>query len=91
MKIAVQRECDHREQRVALIPTDVKRLTQQGLQVEVETSAGLGAGYEDEEYSANDAVVSSEREKMLSTADIVLGVRAPLRKKSVFFETAACP
>lgn len=84
MKIVVLRERDRRERRVALIPNHARRLTQQGFKVEVETSAGLGASYEDEEYADNGAIVSSEREKMLSTADIVLSIRAPLPQEVVF-------
>ncbi len=84
MKIVVLQERDPREQRVALIPSHVERLTHQGFQVEVETSAGLGAGYVDKEYETSGAVVSSEREKMLTAADIVLAVRGPLPAEVVF-------
>ncbi len=81
MKIVVPRECDPQEQRVALIPSHVGLLTSKGTQVEVETCAGLGAGYTDEDYETGGALVSSEREKMLARADIVLGVRAPLPRE----------
>ena len=82
MKIVVPRERDQRERRVALIPDHVERLVQKGIEVEVETSAGSGAGCPDEAYQAGGAVVSSEPEKMLAAADLVVGVR-PLPAEDV--------
>ena len=82
MKIVLPRERDQRERRVALIPDHVERLVQKGIEVEVETSAGSGAGCPDEAYQAGGAVVSSEREKMLAAADLVVGVR-PLPAEDV--------
>lgn len=80
MKIVVPRERDQGEQRVALIPDHVERLVKKGIQVTVETSAGLGAGCPDETYRAVGAKISSEREKMLAAADLVVGVGAPSAK-----------
>jgi len=47
------------EKRVALIPTDVGRLTQQGIQVFVEYGAGEGVGFSDEEYQTNNATMQT--------------------------------
>jgi alanine dehydrogenase len=38
------------EKRVALVPTDVGRLTQAGIKVYVEYGAGEGVGFSDHEY-----------------------------------------
>ncbi|MDE2667206.1 MAG: Re/Si-specific NAD(P)(+) transhydrogenase subunit alpha [Acidobacteriota bacterium] len=75
MKIAVPRERDQEERRVALIPDHVEQLVQKGIQVTVEASAGAGAGCPDEAYRSAGAEVSSQRESMLAAADLVVGVR----------------
>ena len=75
MKIAVPRERDQGERRVALIPDHVEQLVQRGIQVTVESSAGAGAGCPDEAYRSAGAEVSSQRESMLAAADLVVSVR----------------
>ena len=55
MKIVVPRECHQGERRVALIPDQVERLLQKGIQVAVEASAGSGAGCPDEAYRGRSA------------------------------------
>lgn len=50
------------EKRVALIPSDVGQLTQQGIQVFVEYGAGEGVGFSDEEYCANNAIMQTADE-----------------------------
>jgi len=47
------------EKRVALIPSDVGRLVQAGIKVYVETGAGDGVGFSDEEYLKNNAVIQT--------------------------------
>ena len=78
MKIVVPRECHQGERRVALIPDQVERLVQRGIQVAVEASAGSGAGCPDEAYRSVGAEVSAQRENMLAAADLVVGVRSLL-------------
>lgn len=75
MKIAVPKERDQEERRVALIPDHVEQLVQRGIQVTVEASAGAGAGCPDEAYRSAGAEVSSQRVSMLAAADLVVGVR----------------
>lgn len=75
MKIAVPRERDQGERRVALIPDHVEQLVRKGIRVTVEASAGAGAGCPDEAYRSAGAEVSSQRESMLAAADLVVGVR----------------
>lgn len=75
MKIVVSRERDQGERRVALIPDHVEKLVQKGIAVEVEASAGSGAGCPDEAYRSAGAEVLSQREEMLAAADLVVGVR----------------
>lgn len=49
-RILLVKETKAQEQRVALIPTDVASLIQQGHTIAVEHNAGLAAGYSDQDY-----------------------------------------
>lgn len=77
MQIVVPAETWANERRVALIPDSVKKLTQAGLSVVVETELGQHAGFSDADYVDAGATVSSDRNALLSSGDIVLRVRKP--------------
>ena len=49
MTIGVPKEIKEQEQRVALLPSAAKQLTRRSHSVLVETNAGIGSGYPDEE------------------------------------------
>ena len=72
MRIAVARETEPGETRVALVPELVARLTGVGYEVAVEPGAGRGALIEDQEYAAVGATVS---ENALHGAGLVLSVQ----------------
>jgi NAD(P) transhydrogenase subunit alpha len=76
MRIAVPVEQQAGEARVALVPESVKKLASSGVEVGVETSAGLRAGYLDEEYRAAGASVM-DRPTLLRGADILTCVNRP--------------
>ena len=50
MIIGVPKEIKEQEQRVALLPSRTNELTKHGHSVLVETNAGLGSGYSDQDY-----------------------------------------
>ena len=50
------------EKRVALVPADVGRLTQEGIKVYVEYGAGEGVGFSDREYEQNNAIMQTPEE-----------------------------
>ncbi|MEO1590208.1 MAG: alanine dehydrogenase [Cyanobacteria bacterium J06632_22] len=58
MKIGLPREIKDQEYRVGLTPASVKVLCDRGHAVQVETQAGVGAGYPDADYIAAGAQVS---------------------------------
>jgi NAD(P) transhydrogenase subunit alpha len=57
MKIAVVRENELGELRVAQVPDTVSRLVKQGFEVWVEAGAGVGAGYADIAYETAGAKI----------------------------------
>jgi len=77
MKIAVAKEIEVSERRVALVPDVVARLVKQGLKVCVESGAGERAFFSDVAYEAAGATVISDSSKLWREADIVLKVNPP--------------
>ncbi|HSR75587.1 MAG TPA: Re/Si-specific NAD(P)(+) transhydrogenase subunit alpha [Xanthobacteraceae bacterium] len=74
MRIAVAREVDPAEPRVAATPDTVKKLTALGAEVTVQAGAGIKSGVLDTDYTAAGATVSANA---IDGADIVLKVRRP--------------
>ncbi|HEV2414148.1 MAG TPA: Re/Si-specific NAD(P)(+) transhydrogenase subunit alpha [Candidatus Dormibacteraeota bacterium] len=77
MKVAVPKESEQGERRVALVPDTVKMLVAAGLDVTVESGAGAAAFLTDDLYVAAGAKVASRAGLMLRDADVVLKVQAP--------------
>ncbi len=76
IRIAVLKEREEGESRVAATPETVGKFIKLGAKVAVEAGAGAGARLSDAEYSAAGAEVTSGP-KALDGADIVLAVRGP--------------
>ncbi len=76
MKILfVRSESDPRETRVAVIPTDAQKLAKIGWSVNIESGAGVKAGFSDEDYKAVGAnVVGADA---IKDADFIVAVRKP--------------
>ena len=75
MRVGIPKESVAGETRVAVIPAGVATLTKAGLQVAVESNAGLAAGFTDAAYTAQGATILS-RADTLDSSDILLQVRA---------------
>jgi NAD(P) transhydrogenase subunit alpha len=74
MRIAVARENDPAEDRVAATPETVKKMKGFGAEVMVEPGAGIKSGIPDAEFTAAGATIVSDAVK---DADVVLKVRRP--------------
>lgn len=77
MKVAVAKEIEVGERRVALIPDTVSRLIKQGLEVWVEAGAGDGAFFTDAAYAAAGATVVADTAQLWGAADVLLKVAPP--------------
>jgi len=76
MRIAVPREQQQGEARVALTPESVKKLVAAGAEIGVETGAGVRAGFPDADYQTAGASLMS-RADLLPEADIWAVVNRP--------------
>ena len=74
MKIAVAKETDPFEPRVAASPDTVKKFKALGVDIAVEPGAGIKSGLPDSEFTAAGATVSADA---LKDADIIIKVKRP--------------
>jgi NAD(P) transhydrogenase subunit alpha len=74
MRIAVAKEIRSGEARVALVPDIISKLTKAGLEVVIESGAGVASGFPDAQYTAAGATVKSGN--VISDADVVAAVTA---------------
>jgi NAD(P) transhydrogenase subunit alpha len=89
MKVAIPKERQAGEPRVAASAETVKKLIQLGLEVTVEAGAGLGSSIDDEQFAAAGATIAKTARTTLKDADIVLKVRAPAASELKSFKRDA--
>lgn len=77
MIIGVPREVKAEEFRVGMTPAGAQELTNQGHQILIETMAGKGSGFSDQEYARSGAQIMS-REKVFARAELLVKVKEPL-------------
>ncbi len=76
MLIAVLKEAQPGETRVALTPDAVKTLTGKGFEVAVESGAGMESGASDADYQAVGASIATDRAQLVASADVFPVVNA---------------
>jgi NAD(P) transhydrogenase subunit alpha len=76
MRIAVPREQQQGEARVALVPESVKKLVAAGVVVGIESGAGVRAGFLDADYQTAGASIMG-RADLLPEADVIACVNRP--------------
>jgi NAD(P) transhydrogenase subunit alpha len=77
MKISVPKETHPGETRAPLTPDGAAKLVKLGAQVEVEAGLGTAAGFADEAYVKAGATISTDRQALVSSGDMVLRLRKP--------------
>lgn len=66
------------ERRVSATPETVKKMVSNGAKVLVESGAGEGSFYHDDQYKAEGAEIIDDCEKVYANADVILKVKEPL-------------
>jgi NAD(P) transhydrogenase subunit alpha len=77
MKVAITKETRAHEKRVAASPDTVKRMVGMGLEIVVETNAGLAASFTDQAYEAAGATIAKDAASACAGAGLVLKVQRP--------------
>ncbi|MBN2731379.1 MAG: Re/Si-specific NAD(P)(+) transhydrogenase subunit alpha [Balneolaceae bacterium] len=77
MIIAIPKETAKHEKRVALVPGTVDKLVEKGLDVHIETDAGLASNYLDETYREAGASIAANHRDLFANADILISIQTP--------------
>ena len=83
MRVCVPKEIKSGEKRVALVPDIISKLTKAGLEVVIESGAGVASEYSDKQFTDAGAQVKSG--DVLANSDVVLSVQplTPAQVKSL--------
>ncbi len=82
MIIGVPKEIKVEEFRVGLTPAGTLELTRSGHAVLLETGAGAGSGFPDEEYRKTGAEIT-DRQTLFERAELIVKVKEPVREEFV--------
>lgn len=85
MIIGVPKEIKDNENRVGLTPAGVSAYKQAGHRVLVETQAGTGSGFSDEDFSAAGAEILDSAKEVWQQAEMICKVKEPLPAEYGFF------
>jgi NAD(P) transhydrogenase subunit alpha len=89
VKLAIPKERQPHERRVAATPDTVKKFAGLKLTVVVESGAGLDSGISDDQFQAAGATIAPDEASTLADADIVLKVQRPLPEEVALFKRGA--
>ncbi|GAK09681.1 MULTISPECIES: alanine dehydrogenase [Geomicrobium] len=85
MNIGVPKEIKNQENRVAMTPTGVVLLKRDGHQVFIETSAGIGSGFTDEQYIEAGAVIVDSAQEAWDQ-ELIVKVKEPVQSEYGYFK-----
>ena len=77
MNIGIPKEIKAQENRVGMIPGSVAELVKRGHRVIVQTGAGDGASYADEQYEAVGAEIVADAAAVFAAAELIVKVKEP--------------
>lgn len=87
MILGVLKETKENERRVALSPEIIKLLVKKGFQIQIESGAGLGSNFADDDYRSAGADIVSKSE--IFNADVILKVNAPTQEEASQYKNGA--
>lgn len=85
MIVGIPKEIKNNENRVALTPGGAAMLTAAGHTVLVETGAGAGSGFIDEDYAKEGAVLIPEAAEVWAKSEMIMKVKEPLPQEFTYF------
>jgi alanine dehydrogenase len=81
MIIGVPKEIKNNENRVALTPAGAQEFVRKGHTVYVQTKAGEGSGFNDEEYLGAGAKILSTANEVFAIAEMIIKVKEPIEQE----------
>lgn len=86
MKIGVPKEIKTDEFRVSMTPAGVVELTKEAHTIYVESGAGIGSGFSDEEYEKAGAIIVSTPKEVFDAVEMIVKVKEPIESEYALFE-----
>ncbi|RVT94323.1 alanine dehydrogenase [Sphingomonas crocodyli] len=87
MRVGVPKEIKNHEYRVGLTPASVAELTAAGHEVIVQTQAGMGIDFEDQDYVDAGARIVPNAGAVFSGADMIVKVKEPQQSEIAMLES----
>ena len=78
MKIGVPKEIKNNESRVGMTPAGVLELVREGHEVSIQSGAGDGSGFFDDDYLKAGARIVSSIEEVYAANEMIVKVKEPL-------------
>src|SRR5690349_4813181 len=79
MKIGVPKEIKTNENRIALVPAGAETLVAAGHSVLIETGAGLGSGFSDEDFTCVGATIAPDADTVWRESEMIMKVKEPIK------------
>ncbi len=81
MIIGVPKEIKSNESRVGMTPVGVNELTRRGHEVWVQSDAGTGSGFTDEDYIGVGAKIADSLEEIYEKGEMIVKVKEPIKQE----------
>jgi alanine dehydrogenase len=81
MIIGVPKEIKTNENRVSLTPAGAMELTKRGHRVLIQSTAGVGSGFDDEEYLTAGAEILATAKEVWAAAEMIMKVKEPIAEE----------
>ncbi len=85
MVIGVPKEIKDQEYRISMTPVGVASLCQMGHTILLESGAGEGSGFSDEDFQKAGAEIALSKKTLFNTADLIIKVKEPISVEYDFF------
>lgn len=81
MIIGIPKEIKNNESRVALTPAGAHEFVKRGHQVLIETTAGEGSGFTNDDYNAVGAILVAQADEVWKRAEMIIKVKEPIAEE----------
>lgn len=85
MIVGIPKEIKNNENRVAITPAGVEALKHAGHDVYVETNAGVGSGFNDQDYKNAGAIILDTAAEVWGKAEMIMKVKEPIAPEYGYF------
>lgn len=86
MNIGVPKEIKTDEYRVAVTPSGVQELCKEGHKVYVESDAGAGSGFSNEDYENAGAILLADAKEVFEISEMIVKVKEPIEQEYTLFK-----